>query len=74
MKVTPIINRSIIMRYRKIDKKNVIDSLTNEVYNTVNADKLIKKLNKRGMMNAFIIDNNNKLPKHKHMRLLDVII
>ena len=74
MKITPIINKSIVMRYRKLDNKKVIDSFTNEVFKTVNADKLIKKLNKRGMMNSFIIDNNMKLPKHKQMRLLDVTI
>ena len=58
MRITPIVNSNIIMRYRKLNLNKVYDSFTNQVFKTSNADSLITKLNKIGLLNANIIDAN----------------
>lgn len=73
MKVTPIVNADIIYRYRK-QANAVIDAFTNEVLlksNNVNKlDSTIKKLNKVGMFNAKILDNNTKPAQAKLLYVL----
>lgn len=72
LKVTPIVNSDIIYRYRK-QANTVIDAFTNEVLcKSNNANKLdntIKKLNKVGMYNAQLLDNNTK-PQAKLLYVL----
>lgn len=67
MRIIPIISRDIIMRYRKIDSKTVVDSFTGSKYMTSSADKLIDKLNKIGLVNS------NRINKNIHSKLLYVV-
>lgn len=67
MRIMPIISHDIIMRYRKINNKTVLDSFTNEKYTTISADKLINKLNKIGLINS------NRINKNIHSKLLYVV-
>ena len=67
MKIIPIISHDIIMRYRKIDSKTVVDSFTGSKYMTSSADKLINKLNKIGLVNS------NRINKNIHSKLLYVV-
>lgn len=73
IKVTPIVNADIIYRYRK-QANTVIDAFTNEVLcKSNNANKLdntIKKLNRVGMFNAKILDNNIKPHQAKLLYVL----
>ncbi len=67
MRIIPIISHDIIMRYRKIDSKTVVDSFTGNKYITSSADKLINKLNKIGLVNS------NRINKNIHSKLLYVV-
>lgn len=58
MRITPITNANFLMRYRKINTTKVLDSFTNQIFKTSNADTLISKLNKIGLLNSKIIDAN----------------
>ena len=73
IKVTPIVNTDIIYRYRK-QANTVIDAFTNKVLcksdNASKLDKTINKLNKVGMFNARILDNNSKPNKVKLLYVL----
>lgn len=73
LKVTPIVNADIIYRYHK-QANTVIDAFTNEVLcksnNTSKLDKAINKLNKVGMFNAKILDNNTKPHQAKLLYVL----
>ena len=67
MRITPIVNSNIIMRYRKLNLNKVYDSFTNQVFKTSNADSLITKLNKIGLLNANIIDANTTRKAQKQL-------
>lgn len=67
MKIIPIISHDIVMRYRKINSKTVVDSFTGSKYPTNSADKLINKLNKIGLINS------DRLNKNIHSKLLYVV-
>lgn len=67
MKIIPIISHDIVMRYRKINSKTVVDSFTGSKYITNSADKLINKLNKIGLVNS------DRLNKNIHSKLLYVV-
>lgn len=58
MRITPIVNANVIMRYRKINASKVLDSFTNQIFKTSNADSLIAKLDRIGLLNSKIIDTN----------------
>lgn len=68
MKIIPIVSHDIIMRYRKINSKTVVDSFTGSKYITSSADKLINKLNKIGLVNS------NRINKNIHSKLLYVVV
>lgn len=67
MRIIPIVSHDIIMRYRKINSKTVVDSFTGSKYITSSADKLINKLNKIGLVNG------NRINKNIHSKLLYVV-
>lgn len=67
MRIIPIVSHDIIMRYRKINSKTVVDSFTNEKYKTKSADNLLNKLNKIGLVNS------NRINKNINSKLLYVI-
>lgn len=73
IKVTPIVNADIIYRYRK-QANTVIDAFTNKVLcksnNTSKLDKTINKLNRVGMFNAKLLDNNSKPAQAKLLYVL----
>ena len=73
IKVTPIVNADIIYRYRK-QANTVIDAFTNQVLcksnNASKLDKTINKLNRVGMFNAKLLDNNSKPAQAKLLYVL----
>ena len=73
IKVTPIVTNDIIYRYRK-QANTVIDAFTNEVLtksdNHAKLDKVINKLNKVGLFNAKILDNNTRPQQAKLLYVL----
>ena len=74
MRIQPIVTKDIIFRYRKMDASKVLDAFTNTIIKTSNADSLIKKLNKVGLINARILDNNATRPFKMQKHLLDVVV
>ena len=74
MRIQPIVTKDIIFRYRKMDTSKVLDAFTNTIIKTSNADSLIKKLNKVGLINARILDNNATRPFKMQKHLLDVVV
>ena len=73
MRITPITNANIFMRYRVMDGTRVLDSFTNQIFKTSSASKLLDKLNKIGTLNARIIDMNATRPVNRQKRLLEVV-
>ena len=73
MRITPITNANIFMRYRVMDGTRVLDSFTNQIFKTSSANKLLDKLNKIGTLNAHIIDTNATRPVNRQKRLLEVV-
>ena len=73
MRITPITNANVFMRYRIMDGTRVLDSFTNQVFKTSSASKLLDKLNKIGSLNARIIDMNATRPLKQQKRLLEVV-
>ena len=73
MRITPITNANVFMRYRIVDNSKVVDSFTNEIFKTRSASKLLEKLNKIGTINAHIIDMNATRPVSRQKRLLEVV-
>ena len=73
MRITPITNANIFMRYRIMDGTRVLDSFTNQVFKTSSASRLLDKLNKIGSLNARIIDMNATRPLKQQKRLLEVV-
>lgn len=74
LKITPIVTNDIIYRYRK-QANTVIDAFTNQVLtksnNHAKLNNIINKLNKVGLFNAKLLDNNSK--PHQ-ARLLYVLV
>ena len=59
MRITPITTQDIIL-YRKVANQ-VLDTFTNKVLYTGNkAENIYKEVNRIGLINAHIIDNNAK--------------
>ena len=73
MRITPITNANVFMRYRVMDGTRVLDSFTNQIFKTSSASKLLDKLNKIGTLNAHIIDMNATRPVNRQKRLLEVV-
>ena len=73
MRITPITNANVFMRYRIMDGTRVLDSFTNQVFKTSSASRLLDKLNKIGSLNARIIDMNATRPLKQQKRLLEVV-
>ena len=73
MRITPITNANVFMRYRIMDGTRVLDSFTNQVFKTSSASRLLDKLNKIGSLNARIIDMNATRPLKQQKRLLEIV-
>ena len=58
MRITPIVNRNFMFRYKQLSNR-IVDTLTGAEYlqaSTVKASNLLDRLNRIGLKNAEIID------------------
>ena len=73
MRIVPLINADFFGRYQKCNN-TVIDTFTNrDIESTIDAETLLERLNKIGMLNSHIIDSNARLPKAKQAKLFTVV-